>query len=121
MQLVIENLHVSYGKIKALHGLDFNIAKGEIVCIIGANGAGKSTTLRAISRLLMADKGSRMEFEGKDLLQYQPDKVVSELGISHYRQVAEQATSFRHMGYAQFTDHFVRLVLEQVFAFKLHA
>ena len=83
MQLVIENLHVSYGKIKALHGLDFNIAKGEIVCIIGANGAGKSTTLRAISRLLMADKGSRMEFEGKDLLQYQPDKVVSELGISH--------------------------------------
>ncbi len=83
MQLVIENLHVSYGKIKALHGLDFNIAKGEIVCIIGANGAGKSTTLRAISRLLMADRGSRMEFEGKDLLQYQPDKVVSELGISH--------------------------------------
>jgi branched-chain amino acid transport system ATP-binding protein len=83
MQLVIENLHASYGKIKALHGLDFNIAKGEIVCIIGANGAGKSTTLRAISRLIMADKGSRMEFEGKDLLQYQPDKVVSELGISH--------------------------------------
>ena len=83
MQLVIENLHVSYGKIKALHGLDFNIAKGEIVCIIGANGAGKSTTLRAISRLLTADRGSRMKFEGKDLLQYQPDKVVSELGISH--------------------------------------
>jgi branched-chain amino acid transport system ATP-binding protein len=83
MQLVIENLHVSYGKIKALHGLDFNIDKGEIVCIIGANGAGKSTTLRAISRLIGADKGSRMEFEGKDLLKYQPDKVVSELGISH--------------------------------------
>jgi len=83
MQLVIENLHVSYGKIKALHGLDFNIAKGEIACIIGANGAGKSTTLRAISRLIAADKGSRMEFEGKNLLQYQPDKVVSELGISH--------------------------------------
>jgi len=83
MQLVIENLHASYGKIKALHGLDFNIAKGEIVCIIGANGAGKSTTLRAISRLIAADKGSRMEFEGKDLLRYQPDKVVSELGISH--------------------------------------
>jgi branched-chain amino acid transport system ATP-binding protein len=83
MQLVIENLHASYGKIKALHGLDFNIAKSEIVCIIGANGAGKSTTLRAISRLIAADKGSRMEFEGKDLLRYQPDKVVSELGISH--------------------------------------
>jgi len=83
MQLVIENLQVSYGKIKALHGIDFKIEKGEIVCIIGANGAGKSTTLRAISRLLPADPGSRMSFEGKDLLKYEPDKVVSELGISH--------------------------------------
>lgn len=83
MQLLIKNLQVSYGKIKALHGIDFSIDKGEIVCIIGANGAGKSTTLRAISRLLPADNGTVMEFEGKNLLQYQADKVVSELGISH--------------------------------------
>jgi len=83
MQLEIKNLQVSYGKIKALHGIDFTLDKGEIVCIIGANGAGKSTTLRAISRLLPADNGSSMNFEGKNLLQYQPDKVVSELGISH--------------------------------------
>ena len=83
MQLEIKNLQVSYGKIKALHGIDFAIDRGEIVCIIGANGAGKSTTLRAISRLLPADDGSAMNFEGKNLLQYQPDKVVSELGISH--------------------------------------
>ena len=83
MQLEIKNLQASYGKIKALHGIDFSIDRGEIVCIIGANGAGKSTTLRAISRLLPADSGSVMNFEGKNLLQYQPDKVVSELGISH--------------------------------------
>ncbi len=83
MQLEIHNLQVSYGKIRALHSLDFSIDRGEIVCIIGANGAGKSTTLRAISRLIPADKGSVMTFEGKDLLQYQPDKVVSQLGISH--------------------------------------
>jgi branched-chain amino acid transport system ATP-binding protein len=83
MQLEIKNLQVSYGKIKALHGIDFSIDKGEIVCIIGANGAGKSTALRAISRLLPADNGSVINFEGKNLLQYQPDKVVSELGISH--------------------------------------
>jgi branched-chain amino acid transport system ATP-binding protein len=83
MQLEVRNLHVSYGKIKALHGIDFDINRGEIVCIIGANGAGKSTTLRAISRLLPADNSSVMQFEGKNLLQYQPDKVVSELGISH--------------------------------------
>jgi len=83
MQLEIKNLQVSYGKIKALHGIDFTIEKGEIVCIIGANGAGKSTALRAISRLLPAHNGSVMNFEGRNLLKYQPDKVVSELGISH--------------------------------------
>jgi branched-chain amino acid transport system ATP-binding protein len=83
MQLVVENLQVSYGKIKALHGLDFAIDQGEIVCIIGANGAGKSTTLRAISRLINADSGSRMTFMNQDLLKFQPDKVVGRLGISH--------------------------------------
>jgi branched-chain amino acid transport system ATP-binding protein len=83
MQLTVENLQVSYGNIKALHGLNFQIDEGEIVCIIGANGAGKSTTLRAISRLLEADTGSRMDFMGQDLLKFPADKVVSRLGISH--------------------------------------
>jgi branched-chain amino acid transport system ATP-binding protein len=83
MQLVVENLRVCYGKIKALLGLGFNIDKGDIVCIIGANGAGKSTTLRAISRMVAAEAGSRMTFMDQDLLQYQPDRVVSQLGISH--------------------------------------
>ena len=83
MQLEVKNLQVSYGRIKAIHSLDFAIDRGEIVCIIGANGAGKSTTLRAISRLIPADRGSVMRFAGKNLLHYQPDKVVSELGISH--------------------------------------
>jgi branched-chain amino acid transport system ATP-binding protein len=83
MLLSIENLKVSYDRIKALHGLTFEVDEGEIVCIIGANGAGKSTTLRAISRLVPAEEGSRMTFMGKDLLKYDADKVVSELGISH--------------------------------------
>ncbi len=83
MQLTVENLKVSYGNIKALHGLKFEIGKGEIVCIIGANGAGKSTTLRAISRLVPAEPGSRMIFEEHDLLGYPAEKVVSVLGISH--------------------------------------
>jgi branched-chain amino acid transport system ATP-binding protein len=67
----------------ALHGISFQVDEGEIVCIIGANGAGKSTTLRAISRLVPAEPGSRMTYMGKDLLNYPADKVVSELGISH--------------------------------------
>lgn len=83
MLLSVENLQVSYGNIKALHGISFGIEEGEIVCIIGANGAGKSTTLRAISRLVPAQPGTRMNFMGKDLLKYEADKVVSELGISH--------------------------------------
>jgi branched-chain amino acid transport system ATP-binding protein len=83
MLLSIENLGVSYDKIKALHGVDFEVDEGEIVCIIGANGAGKSTTLRAISRLVPVDAGTKMSFMGKDLLEYNADKVVSELGISH--------------------------------------
>jgi branched-chain amino acid transport system ATP-binding protein len=83
MFLEIENLRVSYEKIKALQGLDFQVDRGEIVCMIGANGAGKSTTLQAISRMVPVEPGTRMTFKGKDLLKYSADKVVSELGISH--------------------------------------
>ena len=83
MLLSVENLGVSYGNIRALHGISFEINDGEIVCIIGANGAGKSTTLRAVSRLIPVEAGSKMTFMGKDLLQYSADKVVSKLGISH--------------------------------------
>jgi branched-chain amino acid transport system ATP-binding protein len=83
MLLSVKNLKVSYGNIRALHGIDFQIDDGEIVCIIGANGAGKSTTLRAISRLVPAEEGTTMTFMGNDLLQYSADKVVSKFGISH--------------------------------------
>jgi branched-chain amino acid transport system ATP-binding protein len=81
MLLSVQNLQVSYGGIRALHGVDFEVGEGEIVCIIGANGAGKSTTLKAISRLVPTEPGSRMTYRGKSLLEYPPDKVASELGI----------------------------------------
>jgi len=83
MLLEVKNLQVAYGNIRALHGVDFNIEEGEIVTIIGANGAGKSSTLRAISRLVPPGAGTAMRFAGEDLLKYPPEKVVSELGISH--------------------------------------
>ena len=83
MLLSVEDLRVSYDRIKALHGISFQIEEGEIVCIIGANGAGKSTTLRAISRLIPAQTGSKMAYMGQDLLAYPADQVVSRLGISH--------------------------------------
>lgn len=81
MLLSVENLRVSYGGIRALYGISFEVAEGEIVCIIGANGAGKSTTLKALSRLVPAEPGAKMTYKGKDLLSYPPDKVASELGI----------------------------------------
>jgi len=122
MQLEVKNLQVSYGKIRALHGIDFAIDKGEIVCIIGANGAGKSTTLKAISRLISADNGSVMRFEGKDLLHYQPDKVVSQLGISHVpegRRLFGNLTVMENLKLATFARRDkdkIRKDTEQVFA-----
>ncbi len=83
MLLKVENLNVSYGRIKALQGISFGLEEGAITTIIGANGAGKSSTLRAISRITPVEPGTRMFFDGKDLLAYPPEKVVSQLGISH--------------------------------------
>jgi len=83
MLLKVEKLRVSYGGIRALHGIDFHVGEGEIVCIIGANGAGKSTTLMALSRMIAVEGETKMTFMDKDLLAYPADKVVSELGISH--------------------------------------
>jgi branched-chain amino acid transport system ATP-binding protein len=83
MLLSVENLRVAYDHIRALHGITFHVDEGEIVCIIGANGAGKSTTLRAISRMIPAEAGSKIAYRGEDLLRHSADQVVSRLGISH--------------------------------------
>jgi branched-chain amino acid transport system ATP-binding protein len=105
MLLTVKNLNVSYGNIKALHGIDFEVDEGEIVCIIGANGAGKSTTLRALSRLIPVEDGSSITYRGEDLLKYQPDKVVSELGMSHVpegRRLFENLTVMENLRLATF-------------------
>lgn len=106
MLLSVENLSVSYGNIKALHGISFEVEQGEIVCIIGANGAGKSTTLRAISRLIPAESGSRMQFHDENLLEYPADKVVTNLGISHVpegRRLFENLTVMENLKLATFS------------------
>ncbi len=105
MLLSVENLRVSYGAIKALYGISFQVAEGEIVCIIGANGAGKSTTLRAISRMIPSERGSKMMYMDKDLLKYPADKVVSELGISHVpegRRLFGNLTVMENLKFATF-------------------
>lgn len=78
--LKIENLKVSYGGIKALDGISMEVPDGKIVTMIGANGAGKSTTLRTISGLVKADSGS-ITFDGQELLGMQINKIL-ETGIA---------------------------------------
>jgi len=122
MLLSVENLRVSYDNIRALHGVSFQIDAGEIVCIIGANGAGKSTTLRAISRLIRVEPGTKMTFEGKDLLQFPADKVVSKLGISHVpegRRLFGNLTIMENLKLATFARKDTKVIeqdLERVFA-----
>jgi branched-chain amino acid transport system ATP-binding protein len=78
--LAIDDLHVAYGKTTALHGVSLLVARGETVALIGANGAGKSTTLRAISGLLAPSRG-QIRFKGQSIGGSRPDQVVR-LGIA---------------------------------------
>jgi len=79
--LEIENLSVNYGGIQALQSLSLSIQQGEVVTLIGANGAGKSTTLRAISRIVNARQG-RIIFNGEDISRLAPHEVVRR-GVAH--------------------------------------
>ncbi|MBQ5928333.1 MAG: ABC transporter ATP-binding protein [Oscillibacter sp.] len=74
--LKIENLHVAYGGIQALRGISLEVPDGKIVTLIGANGAGKSTTLRTISGLVKAASGS-ISWNGEELLGKPIDKIVT--------------------------------------------
>ncbi|MBM4332966.1 MAG: ABC transporter ATP-binding protein [Deltaproteobacteria bacterium] len=73
--LEVENIHAYYGHIHALKEVSLNVEKGEIVTLIGANGAGKSTTLKTISGLLRPRKGS-IRLDGEDLIRYRPHEIV---------------------------------------------
>jgi branched-chain amino acid transport system ATP-binding protein len=75
MLLEISDLVVSYGRIQALHGISLTVDEGEVVTLIGANGAGKSTTMRAISGLRPVSRGS-IRFDGQDLTHVRADLRV---------------------------------------------
>ncbi|RKJ76399.1 ABC transporter ATP-binding protein [Pyramidobacter sp. CG50-2] len=89
--LKVDDVHVFYGSIHAIKGISFEVFQGEIVTLIGANGAGKSTTLNAISGLLPRTGG--VSFFGRRLAKVPPYKVV-ELGLA---QVPEGRRVFLHM------------------------
>ena len=75
--LKIEDLHVSYGGIRALRGISLEVPDGKIVTLIGANGAGKSTTLRTISGLVKAESGS-ITYDGKELLGMPINRILEQ-------------------------------------------
>ena len=88
--LQLSNIRVSYGSVEVLHGIDLRVEEGEIVTILGANGAGKTSLLRVISGLLPVDSGN-VEFDGKSITG-RPAHALSRMGLIHIpqgRQVRE--------------------------------
>jgi branched-chain amino acid transport system ATP-binding protein len=79
--LDLADVHVRYGNVRALQGVSLRVETGELVALIGSNGAGKSTTLRTISGLLRPTQG-KITFEGADITTAATDRIVR-LGISH--------------------------------------
>ena len=79
--LEIKDLEVSYGIIKAIKGISFDVNEGEVIALIGANGAGKTTILHTITGLITADRGT-VQFEGKEITKVPAHKIVG-MGMAH--------------------------------------
>lgn len=73
--LVVEDLHVAYGKAEVVHGVSFEVRVGEFVVLLGRNGAGKSTMLHAVSGLI-PKRGGRVRFDGRDITAASPREIV---------------------------------------------
>ena len=80
--LELTHVEAFYGKIRALNGIDLNVEQGEIVTLIGANGAGKSTTLKAISGLMKLGPEAKITFGGEDITHLPPHEIAAR-GIAH--------------------------------------
>jgi len=97
--LKLKNVHTYYGNIHALKGIDLEVTEGEVISLIGANGAGKSTTLMTTCGIVPAKKGS-IEFKGKDITHLPSDEIVK-LGIC---QVPEGRRIFPYLTVAENLD-----------------
>lgn len=94
--LEVKDLVCAYGQVVAIKGISINVERGQLVALIGANGAGKSTTLRAISGLVRSRSGS-LRFEGHDITRAEPQRILA-LGIAH---CPEGRKVFPHMTVAE--------------------
>ena len=116
--LKIKNLNVYYGAIHALKSINIEIREGEIVTLIGSNGAGKTSTLKAISGIIPCKSGT-IEFEGKDITNAQPHKLVY-AGIGHVpegRRIFSELTVMENLELGAYTrkDKDVKSDFEKVF------
>ncbi len=102
--LELENVHAYYGHIHALKGITITIEEAEIVTLIGANGAGKSTTLKAISRLIHPRHGT-IKLAGEDLSAYKPHEIVAKgvVQVPEGRRVFGQLTVTENLEMGAFT------------------
>ena len=80
--LDVQDLSVRYGNVNALRGISFHVDRGEIVTLIGSNGAGKTSSLMAISNLIQGARGGCVTFEGEDMTHTPPNRIVRR-GVSH--------------------------------------
>lgn len=102
--LEIKDLEVNYGVIKAIKGVSFDVNEGEIIALIGANGAGKTTILHTITGLIQAKKGS-IVFDGKELTKTLPHKIVS-MGMAHVpegRRIFQQLSVLENLKLGAYT------------------
>jgi branched-chain amino acid transport system ATP-binding protein len=102
--LEIHDLHVSYGNIRALHGISFAVEEGKIVTLIGANGAGKTTTLNAISGILAPRQGHVRVF-GQDLARVMPHELVLQgvIQVPEGRRIFSRLTVDENLAMGAFT------------------
>ncbi|MCM1044366.1 MAG: ABC transporter ATP-binding protein [Candidatus Gastranaerophilales bacterium] len=102
--LEVKDLKVNYGVIQAIKGVSFHVDQGEVIALIGANGAGKTTILHTISGLLAPKEGSVM-FEGKDIVKIPGHKIVS-MGMAHVpegRRVFAQLSVLQNLKMGAYT------------------
>ena len=102
--LEVKDLQVSYGMIQAIKGISFEVNQGEVIALIGANGAGKTTILHTVTGLLAPKAGSIM-FEGQDITKVPAHKIVS-MGMAHVpegRRVFTEMTVFQNLKMGAYT------------------
>ena len=113
--LEVQNVHAYYGKIYALKNVSIHIDKGEIVTLIGANGAGKSTTLRTMSGLLKPREGT-IRLNGEDLTRYKPNEIVTKgiIQVPEGRRIFGQLTVMENLDMGAFTCRDSKLTEENL-------